>query len=166
MGHLEHKKQALKSISFSVLTLSDTRTEAEDKSGSIIKESMLSAGHKLSSYIVIKEDPGIIGATLRHILEGNSDVVITNGGTGLTKRDGTIEVARKIFTKELEGFGELFRLLSFHQIGPSAMLSRATAGIANGKLLICLPGSSKGVRLALERIILPEVSHMVWEINR
>ena len=92
--------------------------------------------------------------------------MITNGGTGLTARDGTVEVARSFFSKELEGFGELFRLISYHQIGAAAMLSRATAGLARGKALICLPGSSKAVKLAAERLLLPQLPHMVWEIRR
>jgi molybdopterin adenylyltransferase len=93
-------------------------------------------------------------------------VIITNGGTGLTARDGTIEVARRLFDKELPGFGELFRWLSFQQIGSAAMLSRAVAGTAQGRLIICLPGSTKAVRLAMTRLIIPELPHLIWEIHR
>jgi molybdenum cofactor biosynthesis protein B len=166
MGHIEHEKLAEKQLKIGVLTLSDTRDEKSDKSGLIIRKLLIREGHSIVKYAVVREDPDVIRENLESWLSSDLDAIITNGGTGLTARDGTVEVARKLFEKELDGFGELFRLLSFHQIGPAAMLSRATAGLAHGKILICLPGSSKGVNLAVERIILPQLSHMVWEANR
>ena len=166
MSHHEHEAQAPASLRIAVLTLSDTRTEAEDRSGAILKDELLAAGHQIVAYRLIREDPEGIEETLRAFLALDVDAVITNGGTGLTARDGTIEVARRLLQKELPGFGELFRALSFQQIGAAALLSRATAGLANGKILVCLPGSSKGVRLALRRILLNQLPHMVWEAGR
>ncbi|MBI3038355.1 molybdenum cofactor biosynthesis protein MoaB, partial [bacterium] len=166
MSHEEHKTRAPKELAISVLTLSDTRGEAEDASGSLIKSKILEAGYSIARYAVIKEDPGKIEETLRLWLTDTVDAIITNGGTGLSHRDGTIEIAKKFFSKELPGFGELFRYLSFQQIGPACVLSRATAGIAQGKLLVCIPGSTNAVKLVLERILVPELPHMIWEIRR
>lgn len=166
MGHHEHEAEGPRSVAAAVLTLSDTRSEADDHSGRLLRELLTDAGHTISRYAVIREDPDLIEETLRSWLELPVDVIITNGGTGLTSRDGTIEIAKKLFNKELPGFGELFRLVSYHQIGPAAMLSRATAGLACGKILICLPGSTKAVRLATERLILPQLGHLVRESRR
>ncbi len=167
MGHHEHEKLAAASLRIGVMTFSDTRSEAEDKSGSVIKDLLAGGGHQIVCYRLVREDPEIMQAALGEWLgRQDLDAVVTNGGTGLTARDGTVEVARSFFSKELEGFGELFRLISYHQIGAAAMLSRATAGLAQGKMLVCLPGSSKAVRLAVTRLLLPQLPHMVWEIRR
>lgn len=166
MGHKEHEQISAKSLRIGVLTLSDTRNEDTDKSGQILKELLLSACHTIQLYKVIKEDPINMNEVLSEWLISDVDAIITNGGTGLTSRDGTVEVVRKLFSKELEGFGEIFRLISYHQIGAAAMLSRATAGLAKGKIIICLPGSSKAVMLAAKRLIIPQLAHMVWEANR
>lgn len=166
MGHKEHEHLAEKKLKISILTLSDTRTTDTDKSGKIISSLLTKAGHKIIEYSISKEDPDEMYSKLSSWLTKDIDAIITNGGTGLTQRDGTVEVARKLFNKELEGFGELFRLISYHQIGAAAMLSRATAGLANGKIIICLPGSSKAVKLATTRLIIPQLPHMVWEANR
>ncbi|MBF0410799.1 MAG: molybdenum cofactor biosynthesis protein MoaB [Candidatus Riflebacteria bacterium] len=166
MSHHEHEEKSRKSLKVGVLTLSDTRSKAEDISGKIICDLLTADGHSVVMYELIKEDPELIEKTLKSMLSENIDSIITNGGTGLTARDGTIEISRKLTQKDLPGFGELFRLLSFQQIGPAAILSRASAGVASGKALICLPGSSKAVRLAMKRIILPQLCHIVWEANR
>jgi molybdenum cofactor biosynthesis protein B len=167
MGHHEHEKMAAGNLRLGIMTFSDTRSEADDKSGTILKEIMSGAGHQILQYRIVREDPELMRSALEAWLADEKlDAVITNGGTGLTARDGTVEVARSFFSKELEGFGELFRLISYHQIGAAAMLSRATAGLARGKALICLPGSSKAVKLAAERLLLPQLPHMVWEIRR
>lgn len=166
MGHHEHEAEGPRSVASAVLTLSDTRSEADDHSGRLLRELLTQSGHSISRYAVIREDPELIRETLTSWLDLPVDVIITNGGTGLTSRDGTIEVAQSLFQKELPGFGELFRLVSYHQIGPAAMLSRATAGLARGKILICLPGSTKAVRLAAERLILPQLGHLVREARR
>ncbi len=166
MSHQEHEAEAPRVLSLGVLTLSDTRDETTDKSGALLLDLFRQAGHQIVRYAVIREDPAVIESTLRDWLAGPLDAIVTNGGTGLTSRDGTIEVARRLMQKELDGFGELFRLVSFHQIGPAAMLSRATAGLAGGRILICLPGSTKAVRLAATRLILPQIGHMIREARR
>ncbi|HOT26612.1 MAG TPA: molybdenum cofactor biosynthesis protein B [Candidatus Ozemobacteraceae bacterium] len=166
MSHHDHEAEAPKSLSLGVLTLSDTRGVAEDRSGALLKDLLSGAGHHIDAYAVIREDPGLIEATLIEWLSKPLDAIVTNGGTGLTSRDGTIEVARRLMQKELEGFGELFRFLSFQQIGPAGMLSRSTAGLASGKILVCLPGSTKAVRLAAVRLLIPELPHMVREARR
>lgn len=166
MSHQEHEAEAPRVLSLGVLTLSDTRDETTDKSGALLQDLFRQAGHLIVRYGVIREDPATIEATLRDWLAGPLDAIVTNGGTGLTSRDGTIEVARRLMQKELDGFGELFRLVSYHQIGPAAMLSRATAGLAAGRILICLPGSTKAVRLAANRLIIPQLGHMIREARR
>ncbi len=166
MSHHDHEAEAPRHLRMGVLTLSDTRDAASDRSGALLQDLFRQAGHEIVRYTVIREDPETIEATLRAWLEEALDVIVTNGGTGLTSRDGTIEVARRLMQKELDGFGELFRLVSYQQIGPAAMLSRATAGLASGRILICLPGSTKAVRLAATRLILPQVGHMVREARR
>ncbi|NLI76973.1 MAG: molybdenum cofactor biosynthesis protein MoaB [Candidatus Riflebacteria bacterium] len=166
MSHREHEAEAPRVLSLGVLTLSDTRDETTDKSGALLQDLFRQAGHQVVRYAVIREDPATIEATLRDWLAAPLDAIVTNGGTGLTSRDGTIEVARRLMQKELDGFGELFRLVSYHQIGPAAMLSRATAGLAAGRILICLPGSTKAVRLAVTRLILPQIGHMIREARR
>ncbi|HEY9071143.1 MAG TPA: molybdenum cofactor biosynthesis protein B [Candidatus Ozemobacteraceae bacterium] len=166
MSHHDHEAEAPKSLSLGILTLSDTRGEAEDRSGAVLKELLTAAGHYIDRYAVIREEPELIRSTLSGWLDSSLDAIVTNGGTGLTSRDGTIEVARSLMQKELEGFGELFRLLSFQQIGPAAMLSRSTAGLAAGKILVCLPGSTKAVRLAALRLLVPQLPHMVREARR
>jgi molybdenum cofactor biosynthesis protein B len=166
MGPHEHEAEAPKSLKIGIITLSDTRAEADDLSGKLLRERLAEAGHSLLRYGLIREDPELIFQTLAAFLQDPLDAVITNGGTGLTSRDGTIEVAKRLMQKELPGFGEIFRLVSYQQIGPAAMLSRSTAGLASGKILICLPGSTKAVRLALERLIIPQLPHMVREARR
>jgi molybdenum cofactor biosynthesis protein B len=166
MGHHEHEAEAPKNLKIGIITLSDTRSPEEDISGDILKELLKDAGHEIVRYSLIREDPEGILATLRDFLAADLDAIVTNGGTGLTSRDGTIEVAKTLLEKELPGFGELFRFLSFQQIGPAAILSRATAGMAAGKILVCLPGSSKAVRLAVSRILVPQLPHMIREIRR
>jgi len=166
MGHEEHEAEGPKSVKIGVLTLSDTRSKDEDKSGKLLCEMLSKGGHEIVRYELIREDPDIIESTVKSFLAENLDIIISNGGTGLTSRDGTIEIAKRFFQKELPGFGELFRFLSFQQIGPAAILSRATAGLVNGKIIICLPGSTKAVKLATERIILPQLGHLVREARR
>lgn len=166
MSHHEHREHMPTKVRVSILTLSDTRSEADDMSGKLLLELFRAAGHAIDQYRVIQEDSDLIRATLEEWLARQPDAIVTTGGTGLTARDGTIEVAKTLFSKELPGFGEVFRFLSFQQIGSAAILSRATAGVAQDSLLACLPGSVKAVRLAATRILLPEIGHMVWEIRR
>lgn len=167
MAHDEHEKMAAASLNFAVVTFTDSRDESSDKSGKIIIEQLESAGHCLKSYQIIKEDrESMLKALLSLVDNSEIQAVVCNGGTGLSSRDNTIEVVRPLLEKEIEGFGELFRFISYQQIGAAAMLSRATAGIASKKAIFCLPGSSKAVRLAMQRLIVPQLAHLYWEANR
>ena len=167
MGHHEHENQEKASHSIAVVTFTDTRDKNTDKSGALIIQLLEEAGHDLADYKIVKEDQGLMKNCFEQLLERSDvDAVVTNGGTGLSKRDNTIEVVKPFFEKELEGFGEIFRQISYQQIGAAAMLSRATAGINGEKAVFCLPGSSKAVKLAMQRIILPQLSHLLWEARR
>jgi molybdenum cofactor biosynthesis protein B len=163
----EHKAAAPASVRCYVLTVSDTRTEKTDSGGRAIVDLLTAAGHTISGRAIIKDDPALVRSTLERQL-ANVDVqaVITTGGTGISSRDSTFEVVDALLEKRLDGFGELFRMLSFNAIGPAAMMSRATAGLAAGKIVVSLPGSEAAVRLALERLLLPELGHMVQQANR
>lgn len=142
-----------------VITASDTRTEANDESGKLIRESLVAAGHQVIHYEVLPDDPRRIGDAIRATLAG-LDGVIVNGGTGVAARDSTFEAVRGLLDKELEGFGELFRMLSYQEIGAAAFLSRALAGVSAGKIIISLPGSPAACRLALDKLLLPELGHI------
>jgi molybdenum cofactor biosynthesis protein B len=155
------------SLGFAVITLSDTRTDATDMSGKFIKNALSEAGHTIPLYRVLKEDRVKIKTTLQDCLaDPQVHVVITNGGTGIASRDSTIEVLASLLEKQLDGFGELFRMLSYQEIGPAAMMSRALAGIAKHKVLFAIPGSTNAVRLAMEKLILPQAGHVYWELNK
>src|SRR4051812_44932618 len=150
-----------------VVTLSDTRTEQTDTSGARIRELLVAAGHALSHYQIVRDEPAEFEPLLGSLLtRGDVDVILTNGGTGISRRDQTIAVVEKHLTQPLPGFGELFRMLSFEQIQSGAMLSRAVGGIAGGKLLFAMPGSTKAVELAMTRLILPEVQHLLFELRK
>jgi len=167
MGTDEHRGKAPKSIGFGVVTVSDTRGEKDDLSGLAIVEVMKAAGHKYVKKIIVKDEIEQIQRALRELLEDEGvAAVVVNGGTGISRRDVTLEAALDFEEKPLPGFGELFRVLSFEEIGSAAMMSRATAFVTEGKVVFCLPGSEKAVRLATTRLIAPEVAHMVWEANR
>ena len=150
-----------------VITLSDTRTGATDTSGQTIREMLLHDGHQVGFTRIIPDDPATLDALMRELLSRNDiDAILTNGGTGISKRDATIETLQKHFTQQLPGFGELFRMLSWEQIGSGAMLSRAIAGIAKGKLIFAMPGSTKAVQLAMDKLILPELRHLMIELRK
>lgn len=162
----EHKERAKKSIRCFVITVSDTRDESTDASGQAIKKYLNDEGHQSAGYRIVKDEPAEIEAVLEHSL-GSDDVeaVIVNGGTGIAPRDGTYEVVSRFLEKKLDGFGEIFRYLSYLDIGSAAVMSRAAAGTARGKILISLPGSKGAVTLAMEKIILPEIRHMVSQLQ-
>lgn len=161
---LEHKSQAPRSVRCFVLTISDTRTEATDKSGDAIADLLATAGHKVIGRAIVKDEPALVRRTVEHeISRGEADVIVTTGGTGISSRDGTFEAVSALFDKRLDGFGELFRMVSYEQIGPAAMLSRSCAGLAGGRVIVSLPGSEPAVRLALERLLLPELGHLVQQ---
>lgn len=168
-GYAEHKDLSANKdqLAFAVITVSDTRTEETDKSGKIIKEMMTSKGHHLARYNVVKDDQGSVLAEFEACLsDPKICILISNGGTGVAMRDGTYEVVTSLLEKTLSGFGEIFRMLSYDDIGPGAIMSRATAGIAQGKVVFAIPGSSGAVRLAMEKIILEEATHLYWEITK
>lgn len=166
MSVQEHKEKATKSVRCFVITVSDTRDETTDTSGQTIKQLLAKDGHQTTGYRIIKDEPGEIDALLREALGGAEvDAVIVNGGTGIAPRDGTYEVVSRFLDKKLDGFGEVFRYLSYLDIGSAAIMSRAAAGSARGKILISLPGSKGAVTLAMEKLILPEIRHMVSQLQ-
>lgn len=147
-----------------VLTISDTRTEANDSSGDAIAGLLAEAGHVVTGRVLVKDDPSAVEQVIRS--QQDAQVVITTGGTGITSRDSTYEAIGALLDKRLDGFGELFRALSFHEIGSAAMLSRACAGTIGRTAVFSLPGSEHAVRLAMTKLILPEIGHVVRELNR
>jgi len=163
----EHKKQAPTSVRCMVITISDTRTPETDTSGRFIVNSLKEHGHTLTDYQILKDEPDDIRyVVLEAARSGAIDAILLNGGTGISLRDGTYEAISGILDKRLDGFGEIFRMLSFQEIGPPAILSRAVAGVVGGTVVISMPGSEGAVRLAMERILLPELAHMVYEITK
>ncbi|MCG8349185.1 MAG: molybdenum cofactor biosynthesis protein MoaB [Chloroflexales bacterium] len=170
MGHQEHKESSAKAIDTpircGIITISDTRTVENDTSGTAIRAALLEAGHYVVQYVVVKDDTSAITALVRDFEAKGCQVIITNGGTGIARRDSTFEAIDNLLEKRLPGFGELFRMLSYSDIGAGAMLSRATAGVYEQALIFCLPGSTGAVKLALEKLIIPELQHLVWEIRR
>jgi len=169
MSLLDHREQAsaLESIKCAVLTITDTRTEETDESGKRIMQLLREAGHTVTQYKLLPNTEALVTSHAAELVAGDSDAVILTGGTGLGTKDRTVEAVRTLFDKELPGFGELFRLLSYQeQIGTAAILTRAAAGTANGKLIVSLPGSRAAIDLALTRILLPELAHIVSELRK
>lgn len=167
MSQQEHKTAAPVRVRCFVLTVSDTRTEQSDTSGRTIVDLLEAAGHIVSGRRIVKDDPDQVLAIIQGQLDDPSlQVVITTGGTGITSRDSTYEALDLLIEKRLDGFGELFRMLSYQDIGPAAMLSRATAGTIRGRIIVSLPGSEAAVRLALTQLLLPELGHLVQQVSR
>jgi len=164
----EHKKEAPRVIRCKVVTVSDTRTEETDKSGQLMMQLLKEAGHEIVDYEIVKDEKeAIYSAVMRGCEQPEIDVVLTNGGTGIAKRDVTIETVSSILEKEMVGFGELFRMISYTEdIGSAAMLSRAIAGVANNTAIFSTPGSTGAVRLAMTKLILPELRHVIREIRK
>ena len=163
----DHKSKAPKSVNLAIITVSDTRTEADDSSGMAIADIMARAGHIIVRRAIVKDEVEEIQKALRELIEDNGvQAVVMNGGTGIARRDVTLEAITPFQEKSIPGFGELFRVLSFNQVGSAAMMSRASAFVTEGKIVFCLPGSEKAVRLAVEKLIAPELGHMVWEAQR
>lgn len=162
-----HREESPDSVTVAVLTLSDTRSPAEDRSGTLIREFLTWRGHVVVAYDVLPEEPDAMTTLLRRWIENPEiSAIITNGGTGISGRDSTYEVILNLIEKELPGFGELFRMLSWQEIGAAAMLSRAIAGSVGGTAIFSLPGSSNAVRLAMEKLIGPELAHVVHELEK
>ena len=167
MSHSEHRAAAPSRVRCSVITVSDTRTEDTDTGGRLLRELLTERGHQVVGHSIVRDEPTVLRAAIeRQLNTPEVQAVITTGGTGISRRDGSYEVIAELLEKRLDGFGELFRSLSFAEIGPSAMLSRACAGTAHGKILISLPGSQNAVRLGLTKLILPELGHLVREVTR
>jgi len=167
MSHVEHKEKAKRLVSCAVITVSDSRTEETDIGGKILKEELTGAGHKIVHYQVIKDEPEQIKELLLRLSDYvDCQAMIFNGGTGISRRDRTFDVIDSFLEKRLVGFGEIFRYLSYLDIGSSAIMSRATAGSYKDRVIISIPGSPAAVKLALEKLILPEIAHMVWELGR
>jgi molybdenum cofactor biosynthesis protein B len=158
-----HRKDAPKSVRCFVLTISDTRTAETDTSGHAIVAALEKAGHVVEGRRIVRDEPSAVQEAVK---SASVDVIITTGGTGITSRDGTYEALSAIFEKRLDGFGELFRMLSYEQIGSAAMMSRAAAGVIARTAIFSLPGSEHAVRLAMEKLIIPEMGHIVRELRR
>ncbi len=154
------------SVTCAVVTVSDTRSPETDKSGQLIQQLLLGANHVVAAYAIIKDEPAQIQAQIELLGQNtNLDVIIFNGGTGIAPRDTTYDAIEKLLEKTLPGFGELFRFLSYQEIGSRAIASRAVAGVYQHKLIFSLPGSSNAVQLAMEKLILPELTHLVSQLK-
>lgn len=162
----EHKEKAKKGVGCYLVTVSDTRDETTDQSGQLIKELLKQEAHRLVGYRIVKDEPFQIESLLQETLaRADVEAILVNGGTGISPRDGTYEVVSHLLEKRLDGFGEIFRFLSYQDIGSAAIMSRAVAGVAKGKMLISLPGSRGAVNLAMRRLVLPELGHMVSQLQ-
>ena len=162
-----HRADAPACVRCFVVTISDTRTEATDTSGAAIASMLEAAGHTVTGRKIVKDDATAIRGVVSYAAKsGASDAVITTGGTGISARDGTYEALSSLFERRLDGFGELFRALSYQEIGSAAMLTRAVAGIVGHCAVFVLPGSENAVRLGMQKLILPEIGHVVRELRR
>ncbi|MFS0887659.1 MogA/MoaB family molybdenum cofactor biosynthesis protein [Peribacillus frigoritolerans] len=168
MSVKNHKKAVTEAVRCMVITVSDTRDEVTDKSGALMKELLKSSGHEVTEYVIVKDERKAIQDAVTFGSQSSMvDVILTNGGTGIAKRDVTIEAVKELMTKEIPGFGEIFRMLSYQEdIGTAAILSRAIAGVVNNKAVFSTPGSSGAVRLAMNKLILPELGHVVGELRK
>jgi len=166
-GIEQHRAAAPRSVRCAVITVSDTRTAETDTSGALIRERLERWGHQVIAYGIVPDEADQIGQLLDKFLERpDCDAVLLNGGTGIARRDVTYEAVAARLEKRLDGFGELFRWLSYREIGTAAMLSRAIAGVARGKVVIAMPGSTGAVRLAMDELVLPELAHLVFEARK
>lgn len=170
MGYQQHQQQAgiegPRQVRCGVITVSDTRTAETDSSGALIREALTQAGHVVVRYALVRDEQSQIVALVQELEAQGCQVILTSGGTGIAWRDTTYEAIDGLLDKRLPGFGELFRMLSYAEIGAAAMFSRATAGLYRSAVIFCMPGSTAAVRLALEQLIVPELNHLVWEVLR
>ncbi len=164
----DHRRQAQSqgSVPIAIVTVSDTRTPETDVSGQTIRALAEAAGHVIVDYRIVRDEPAEVQRALEEFAAGVARVIIFNGGTGISARDRTYDVISRALEKPLPGFGELFRMLSYEQVGAAAMLSRATAGVYRGRVVVSTPGSPDAVRLAMEKLLLPELQHLAWELVR
>ena len=167
MSSEDHKATAPANVRVFVLTVSDTRTDATDTSGAAIIELLKAEGHQVAGKAIEKDEPARVAELVRQqAVIGDVDAIVTTGGTGITSRDSTYEAIDALLTKRLPGFGELFRMLSYEEIGSAAMMSRACAGIIGKVVVISLPGSEKAVRLAMNKLVIPELAHLVQQATK
>ena len=167
MNTEDHEKKLVNNIPFAVVTVSDTRMPDNDGSGKVIIDSLRKAGHRVLDYRIVPDDDGEIRHAVFAGVEHNEiKAIIVNGGTGISSRDVTIETVLPMLEKRLDGFGEYFRYLSYREIGGRGIMSRATGGVVMKKVILCIPGSTKAVILAMDKIIIPQIGHMVWEASR
>jgi molybdenum cofactor biosynthesis protein B len=163
----EHSRDQKAEAVCALLVTSDTRRPETDETGKAAIRLLEEGGHKVAVHEIVKNDTSLITDALKSLLDGDRvQVIITSGGTGIGSKDKTVDAVSGLLEKRIHGFGELFRRISFDEIGEAAIISRATAGVASGKLIFCLPGSRNAVELGLSRIILPALGHMLWEIGR
>jgi len=163
----EHRESAENiRLRCAVLTCSDTRTEETDTSGGYIIKSLTAAGHEITAYQIVPDETGLVGTSIDTHLSNDVDVILINGGTGISRRDVTYDVVAAKLEKTIPGFGELFRMLSWDEVGAASMLSRATAGIVGRTLIFSMPGSTNAVKLAVNKLLLPELRHLAWELRR
>jgi molybdopterin adenylyltransferase len=164
----EHKKSAQKVVNTKIITVSDTRDKDTDKSGKLMIELLQNAGHTVVDYVIVKDEmTPIQEEILKGCAREDVDAILLNGGTGIAKRDVTIETVHNLLEKEIVGFGELFRMLSYQEdIGSAAILSRAIAGVIQNKAVFSTPGSTGAVKLAMNKLILPELGHVIREVKK
>lgn len=163
----QHRREGPASVCCAVLTVSDTRTLETDRGGKLIVDRLTAAGHTVADRQISPDDPAVMSPLVRRwCAEPSIDAVLITGGTGLARRDQTVETINALLTKPLPGYGELFRMLSYAEIGPAAMLSRAVGGLVDRTVVLTMPGSPAGVELALDKVILPELSHLVREARK
>lgn len=167
MSYLPHPDTESVSVGCAVITVSDTRSLETDRSGQLIQQLLQAAGHQIVEYRLLKDEPDLIQDYIKTLIQHSDlQVVILNGGTGIAPRDTTYDAIERLLDKTLPGFGEIFRWLSYQEIGSRAVASRAVAGVCQGKLIFSLPGSSNAVRLGMEQLILPEMEHLVKQVNQ
>jgi len=163
----QHRESAPDVVRCAILTVSDTRTRETDTSGQIIRQHLTWRGHQILAYEIVPDEADRISSLLDEwTARADIQAIITNGGTGIAKRDTTFDVIDDRLDKRLDGFGEIFRMLSYQQIGAAAMLSRAVAGVSGSTVIFCTPGSSNAVKLAMESLIAPEIAHVVYELTK
>lgn len=164
---MHHPRNQEIAANFAIIVTSDSRTTDTDETGKLAINLLEGNGHEVVDYQIIPNDSDTIDEALTRLLsEDRIQVIITSGGTGISPRDKTVDVAKKFFDREMTGFGEAFRRFSYEEIGGPAIISRATSGISNGKIIFCLPGSSGAMKTALGSLILPNIGHMLWELRR
>jgi molybdopterin adenylyltransferase len=165
----QHREIAAKQgpVSVAIVTVSDTRTRENDSGGDLIEQRVTGAGHTVVFRAIVKDEPDQIGGLLDRIVDGTgARLILFTGGTGIAPRDTTYDALARKLEKTMPGFGELFRMLSYNEVGAAAMLSRATAGTYRGRVVACMPGSPNAVQVAMDKLIMPEIAHLAWEVAR